>query len=274
MSVDFTIVIPTFRRPKELRDAISSVLAQTGATFELFVVDDCPDGSARSAVEAFADPRISYERNPHPTGGVPSVVRNLAWPRAKGTFIHFLDDDDMVPEGHYAAVKEAFAAHPEAGMVFGRIEPFGACPPKQLAHEKRFFARAARNAGSAAVWGSKWAFVSRMLFGWPLLVCSAGVIRRDCVERIGGFDPTIHLLEDTDFYVRVMREAGAVFVDRVTLKYRIGYPSLLHAPSLSPETLALLGQGRRLLLDKYKRERGALEYFFLSLFARTLLKVV
>ncbi len=274
MPVDFTVVIPTFRRPQELEEALSSVLKQTGATFEIFVVDDCPDGSAKAAVEALPDPRIHYEKNPNPTGGIPSVVRNLAWPRGQGRFIHFLDDDDIVPEGHYAAVKKAFEEHPQAGMVFGRIEPFGSCPPKQLAHEKRFFARAARNAFSSRFFGPKWAYVSRMLFGWPILVCSAGVVRRECVERIGGFDPAIRLLEDTDFFVRVMRDSGALFLDRVTLKYRIGYPSLLHAPSLAPPQLRLLGEGRRLLLEKYKRDRGALEYLFLALLARTVLRVI
>jgi hypothetical protein len=55
-------------------------------------------------------------------------VRNLGWPLTRGAFVHFLDDDDIVPGGHYAAVKAAFEQRSSVGLVFGRIEPFGVGP--------------------------------------------------------------------------------------------------------------------------------------------------
>src|SRR6266478_8027325 len=90
VSIDFSVVIPTYRRSVELAEAMASVLSQTDVTLEILVVDDCPQGSAREGVVGLNDGRVSYLRNPHPTGGVPSVVRNLAWPRTLGTFVHFL----------------------------------------------------------------------------------------------------------------------------------------------------------------------------------------
>jgi glycosyltransferase involved in cell wall biosynthesis len=42
--VDFSVVIPTFRRPIELIEAISSVLRQHDATIEILVIDDAPEG--------------------------------------------------------------------------------------------------------------------------------------------------------------------------------------------------------------------------------------
>ena len=224
-------MIPTYRRPGELAEAIASVVRQAGVTIEILVVDDCPNGSARDVVSRFNDPRVSYRMNPRPSGGVPSVVRNLGWPRAAGTFVHFLDDDDIVPDGHYAAAKTAFDANPGVGLVFGRIEPFGVCPDGQLQHERRYFTEAARRASACGRFGSRLAFTSGMLFGPPMLVCSAGIVRRTCVERIGGFDPEIRLMEDADFFLRLIRECGACFVDRVTLHYRIGSPSLMHSPN-------------------------------------------
>ena len=58
--------------------------------------------------------------------------------------------------------------------------------------------------------GPKLAFVGQMLFDLPLLVCSAGVVRRECIAGVGGFDPMILLMEDADIYVRVMRRYGAL----------------------------------------------------------------
>lgn len=270
MPVDFSVVIPTCRRNRELAEAIASVRAQEGVTVEILVVDDNPGGGAQPVVERFRDVGVRYQRNPHPTGGVPGVVRNLGWPQAQGRFVHFLDDDDIVPAGYYAAVMAAFAGRPDIGLVFGRIEPFGSGPDAQLQHERRYFARAARIAALCARFGPKGAFAGQMLFDLPLLVCSAGVVRRNCVAGVGGFDPTIRLMEDADFFVRVMRSYGAHFLDRPALHFRIGFPSLMHAPDPSAAQHLLEREGRRRMRAKYRRDYGALEFFTLALFTRAL----
>jgi glycosyltransferase involved in cell wall biosynthesis len=273
MLIDFSVVIPTFRRTDVLMEALASVLGQTGVALEVTVVDDCPDGSARDPVERLRDPRVTYIRNPHPTGGVPSTVRNLAWPQARGEFLHFLDDDDIVPDGLYAEVKRAFETHPKVGLVFGRIEPFGCCPEPQLRHEQRFFARAERAARACEWFGTKLAFAGRTLFDMPVLVCSAGVLRRACVEHVGGFDPEISMVEDSDLYARVMREYGALFLPRLSLRYRIGRVSMMHSPVRSEADVRRQRDGRRRMQEKYRQERGIFEFYALALFARTMLRM-
>src|ERR1700722_9681232 len=107
MSVGFLVVIPTYKRPDFLPDTIRSALDQTGVDVRVVVVDDCPEGTAKAQVEAFNDPRVIYLKNPQPTGGWPGKVRNCGFDYAQanhiaGEFVHFLDDDDIVPQGHYA----------------------------------------------------------------------------------------------------------------------------------------------------------------------------
>jgi glycosyltransferase involved in cell wall biosynthesis len=271
---DFSVIIPTYRRPRELAEAVGSVLGQSGATIEIIVVDDSPEGSAREVVEAIRDARVTFLKNTSPTGGIPSAVRNLGWPRAKGNFVHFLDDDDIVPDGHYRAVKDAFSAHPQVGMVFGRAEPFGNCPIAQLEHEQLYFADAAQRSLSCQRFGSKLAFVGRMLFGDALLVCSASVVRREILERLGGYDPGIRLMEDADFHVRAMREFGVYFMNRVAVRYRIGNPSLMHSPNPDELQLEMQRDGHRKMKAKYRKQRGALEFYVLALFTRTVLRVL
>jgi GT2 family glycosyltransferase len=274
MALDFSVVIPTFRRPRKLLESISSVVNQRGTTVEVFVVDDSPEGSAEEAVKSLGDPRVKYLKNPHPTGGVPSVVRNLGWPLANGTFLHFLADDDIVVEGHYTAVKAAFKKYPAVGLVFGRIEPFGSGPASQLVHERRYFDEAARKAAVSERFGSRWGFTARMLFDMALLVCSASVVRRRCVAPLGGFDPAIRLMEDADFHVRVMREFGAHFLNQTAIRYRIGSPSLMHSPNPTKAQLQEEFEGRRRMQAKYRNERGPLEFYALALFTRSVLKIL
>jgi glycosyltransferase involved in cell wall biosynthesis len=114
MSVEISVIIPTFRRPAELREAVQSVLSQPNVDLEIIVVDDSPEGSAREVIEEINDPRVTYLKNPQPTGGMVSKVRNLAWPKAQGAYIHFLDDDDVVPQGHYDAIKRHFQRIPKS----------------------------------------------------------------------------------------------------------------------------------------------------------------
>jgi glycosyltransferase involved in cell wall biosynthesis len=272
MSIDVSVIIPTFRRPRELVEAISSALQDPNVTVEIIVVDDSPEGSAEEAVKSLGDPRIRYIKNPNPSRGVPGVVRNIGWPLARGRFLHFLDDDDIVAEGHYQAVKSAFANNPGVGLVFGRIEPFGSGPADQLNHERRYFADSARKAASSGRFGSRFAFTARMLFGSALLVCSSSVIRRECMERLGGFDPSIRFIEDADYHVRAMRECGVRYLDQTAIRYRIGSPSIMHSPNPTEEQR----QGERLahkqMQTKYLKARGALEYYALALFSRTILK--
>jgi GT2 family glycosyltransferase len=218
-------------RPCSARRSVACA-RKKGAEVEVIVVDDSPEGSAAGVAGEFTD-SLQYLKNPQPTGGFPSVVRNLGWPLARGQFVHFLDDDDLVPEGHYAAAIAAFEAHPDVGVVFGRIEPFGDAPDTQMRRERAFFRGAARRAAICSRLGPRLGFAAGMIFNQTLLVCGAALTRRDCVQRLGGFDPEIRLGEDVDFFGRAMREFGACFLDRATLHYRIGSPSLMHAPVLS-----------------------------------------
>jgi glycosyltransferase involved in cell wall biosynthesis len=274
MPVEFSTIIPTFRRLEQLKDTLASVLSQDSVEVEIIVVDDCPEHSAREVVSRLQDPRVIYLANPEPTGGKPSKVRNLGWPLAKGAFIHFLDDDDLVSEGHYAAVRNAFLARSNIGMVFGRVEPFGCGPIPQLQHERGYFTDAARNAARCGRFGRRWAFVGRMLFDNVLLVCSASVLRRECVSSLGGFDPDIRLMEDADFHVRVMRRFGAAFLDRVAVRYRIGAPSLMHSPCPTEAQLEAQRLGHRQMVYKYRQEHGSVEFYGLKLMTRTIWKFV
>jgi glycosyltransferase involved in cell wall biosynthesis len=267
---DFSVVIPTYRRADELAEAIASVRSQAGVTWEILVVDDSPEGGAAVVLERFRDARITYLRNSHPTGGRPSVVRNLAWPLAVGRFVHFLDDDDIVPSGYYEAVVSAFTRCPGIGLVFGRIEPFGSGPQDQLHHERQFFARAARRAAVCSAFGRNRAFAGQMLFDLPILVCSASVVRREYLAGVEGFDPGIRLMEDADFHARVMRKYGALFLDRPAVRYRIGFPSLMHSPNPPASQLLEQREGRRRMQAKYRKEYGSFEFYALALATRML----
>jgi glycosyltransferase involved in cell wall biosynthesis len=265
-----SVIAPTFRRPLELQEMLESVLCQNEVDLEVIVVDDSPERSAECVVSSLNDPRIQYKVNPQPSGGRPSMVRNLGIPLAKGRYIHFLDDDDKAPLGHYAAMVEAFEAHPSVGVIYGRVQPFGEDSEK-LGEEFAFFDGAARRAITAQRLGGKWVTSARLSFGRTLLVCGAAMIRRECVDALGGFNPDLRIAEDVDFYARGIRAFGGLFTERVTLQYRIWENSIMHGTALDH---AEVRDCYRRIHAGYRSRHGTLDYITASFLCRTLFRVI
>ncbi|MDP8915909.1 MAG: glycosyltransferase family 2 protein [Pseudomonadota bacterium] len=119
-----SIVIPTLRRPQSLERALRSVLAQTDAADalgEILVVDNSPEGSARSVVaklegEAWAPLRYLHE----PCPGV-ATARNAGVREASGELIAFIDDDQEAPNGWLAALLRTHLAC-RADVTFGPVQ--------------------------------------------------------------------------------------------------------------------------------------------------------
>ena len=264
-----SVVTPTFRRPQPLAEAVQSVVGQSGHPLEMLVLDDSPEGSARATVEALGDPRVRYIHREHPTGGVPARVRNEGWQQAKGKYVHFLDDDDRLAPGALAALVEALEQHPERGVAFGIVEPFGD-DAQVLADQRAYFIDATRRARLAQKTGSRRWMVANMLFKPTVLVNSVCMIRRELIEPVGGYDETLEVFEDVDFYLRAIRRYGAVFVDRVILQYRTGAPSIMH--NLKDQRRA--DDCYQRMQQRYRREQGPLEFVTLKLFSRTILSVL
>jgi Glycosyl transferase family 2 len=88
-----SILIPAFR-PTWLDLAIASALAQTVGTFELLISDDSTGQEVQSVVSKWRDPRIRYMRNPR--RGQPGSNRDNLIAEARGKYIKFLFDDDLL----------------------------------------------------------------------------------------------------------------------------------------------------------------------------------
>jgi succinoglycan biosynthesis protein ExoM len=118
--MNISIVIPTFRRPDGLRRALESAIAQSRQPDEIVVVDNDPDGSARTMVataKAIAKCDVVYVHEPRP--GV-SNARNAGFGAARGRFIAFLDDDEIANVYWLAALMETARAL-DADVVFGPL---------------------------------------------------------------------------------------------------------------------------------------------------------
>jgi glycosyltransferase involved in cell wall biosynthesis len=264
---DVSVVIPTYKRPRLLLEAVNSVLAQTDVAVEVFVLDDCPEHSAKTAISEITDPRVNYVPQPKPSGGLPAIVRNAGFELTTAPIVHFLDDDDRVAPGGYRAALSHFAEYPDVGVVFGRVEPFGDSAA-DVQKEKAFFLDGARRARLAMKTRSRRWMVANMLFHDTPLVNSACMIRRPCFIAVGGYDPTLKVVEDVEFYIRAIRTCGFAFMDEVFLQYRFQGDSLMH----HPEHVGLSVAAYKIIYQNYRQRFGGAELLAIKLFARTILR--
>jgi glycosyltransferase involved in cell wall biosynthesis len=111
-----SVIVPTCRRPQLLDAALSSLRAVEGpdAELELIVVDNADDRETEAVAGRFG------ARYLHCAVPGPGAPRNVGLLAATGTYIAFLDDDDVWLPGHLRPHVEAFAADPDLRMVVGQ----------------------------------------------------------------------------------------------------------------------------------------------------------
>jgi hypothetical protein len=109
-------LIPVYNRAGMLREAVSSVLAQSYHPVEVIIVDDgSTDDTARVADElASGEVRVIHQAN----GGA-GAAREAARRVAHGEFIQHLDSDDLLLPRKFEWQVAGLRAHPECGVSYG-----------------------------------------------------------------------------------------------------------------------------------------------------------
>jgi glycosyltransferase involved in cell wall biosynthesis len=117
-----SVVLIFFNESRFVQDAIKSVLTQSCTDWELLLVDDAStDGSGAIALRyANEHPtRIRYLTHECHANRGPSASRNLGIRHGQGTFLAFLDGDDVWLPNKLTEQLAIMTAEPDAAMLFG-----------------------------------------------------------------------------------------------------------------------------------------------------------
>jgi glycosyltransferase involved in cell wall biosynthesis len=137
--MDTTIIITTYRRTAMLAELIEVLKPQlANPRVETIVIDNCPDASARPTVESAACELIRYVHEPR--SGIVNA-RNRGVAEARGTYLIFVDDDEVPAVGWLDAW--LMQADGSTDLAFGRIVPrlLGPCPPALAGQINRAYSR-------------------------------------------------------------------------------------------------------------------------------------
>ncbi|MBX2962395.1 MAG: glycosyltransferase [Cyclobacteriaceae bacterium] len=98
----YSVVVPVYNRPDELRELLQSLTEQSVKNFEVIVVEDGSTNRSDGVVDSFRDKlHIEYIYKPN-TGPGPS--RNLGFSRAKGDYFVVFDSDCIIPSAYFEEV--------------------------------------------------------------------------------------------------------------------------------------------------------------------------
>lgn len=201
-----TVVIPTYKRPEDLKRAIESVLNQKYNNIEIKVVDDNnPDTLERKETQALMEQfkdndRVEYLQHERNKGG--SAARNTGWRKAKGEYITFLDDDDEIsPNKIYKQVECLEKLDQTWGACYTAykiVKPNGGY---QISSENR--------SGSLYVEA-----LMRTLF---MGSGSNLFLRKSVVDEINGYDESFVRNQDIEFMARALENYKLAYIDEQLL---------------------------------------------------------
>lgn len=227
----FTVVMPCFNGAAYLEAALRSALAQTYPAVEILVIDDGSSDDSRAIAESFA-PRVVCLGQSHQG---PSAARNLGAERARGSFVAFLDADDLwLPDKleRQARLIQAAPRDRPLGLVYTGLH--------RLYPDGRLVETRARPPGFT---------VDRLRFECPILPST--VVARTEIVRRERWSADFGSSEDWDFFYRLSRRCRFGFIEDSTTHYR------QHPASLSTrDWRAVLDNARRVSATIERDARG------------------
>jgi glycosyltransferase involved in cell wall biosynthesis len=221
-----SVIIPTFNSGKYIHHAIESVVGQTYDNIEIVVVDD---GSTDNTVElvqrSLEQSKQKWQLLRLGTNKGPSAARNAGYQAASGSWIQFLDSDDLLmPRKIETEMAVAANETQHAAVVYspwswgflqgGQIEFFGPV--------RRPFI-----AGKPSI---------MCMVGGCRSLLGASLVRRSALSEVGGFDEGLRFWECEEVNVRLSRVGPLV-------------PSATESPQylwrLRPDEIYIGGPGSR-----------------------------
>ena len=197
-----SVVIPAYNAECTILETIASIQKQTFSDFEIILINDGSTDRTLEILQTVRDERLkifSYEN-----GGLP-VARNRGISHSTGEFIAFIDADDLWTPDKLELQLAALQQYPEAGVAYSWTYFKFDKEEYSYADNSTFFE------------GNVYADLLIRNF---LHNGSNPLIRKEAIESVGLFDPTLKSCEDWDYYLRLAAIWSFVLVPKPQIIYR------------------------------------------------------
>ena len=200
MSKLVSIVLPVYNGAQFLRESIDSILNQTYTNWELLILDDCSADETPSISKEYAekDSRICYYRN-EKNLRLPGNL-NRGFSLAKGDYLTWTSDDNRFRPTALERMVNVLEADASTDLVYASY---------QVIDERGTELQVLRADpdGKDHILGSN-------------VVGACFLYTRKVYEQVGDYDVDLMLVEDFDYWQRVMMTFNAAPIEEVLYDYR------------------------------------------------------
>ena len=207
-----SVVIPCYNYGHFLEDALASVLDdQTGVDVRALIIDDAStDDSAEVAHRLAArDSRIEVVVHPTNKGHIATYNEGLLeW--AEGDYCALMSADDRLTPGALQRAADLLDAHPSVGFVYGNVIWFRDDLPLPAARTR---------VRGWSVWSGKSWLERRFRHAQSGISSPEVVVRTSVQKRVGGYDPRLPHLGDTQMWLRLAANSDVGYLRGVDQAY-------------------------------------------------------
>jgi glycosyltransferase involved in cell wall biosynthesis len=208
-----SVLLPAYNCRRYLDEALSSILQQTFADFELIAVDDGSTDGSLEILNRYAKQDARLRIISRPNTGIAGAL-NDAIAAARGEFFARMDGDDISMPQRFEKQVQFLREHPNVVLLGSRvrlIDPFGIPlyeTTHNLDHDK---------------------IEKEMLdgVGWAVVHPSA-MMRAAAVRTAGGYKSERVPTEDLDLFLRMTEIGKAANLPDILLQYRQHHASANH----------------------------------------------
>ncbi len=231
-----TVITPVFNTPVErLEEAIESVLAQAYENWELMLVDDgSTDAELLRALPALAarDRRITLKTLGKHEGI--SAASNQGIELAHGEWVTFLDHDDVIEPDALFHIVKFLQTYPDADLIYSDED------------------KLADGGFEAPLFKPDWSPDFLLSYNY---IGHLTAVRRDIVQKVGGFRSRFDSAQDYDLFLRVIEQTKRIYhIPRILYHWRRSETSSAISVRQKPEQL----ESSRLAIEDHLKRRGEL----------------
>jgi len=201
-----SVIVRTKDRPGLLANALQSVAQQTYANLEIVLVND--GGQDVRDLAAAVSGGLPVTHVHHDVSRGRAAAANSGLKAAKGLYLNFLDDDDVLYPGHIQTLMRHLLARNESVAYSSVVSAYFSGPAERP-----------ENCVNRVVHHNIDFDPERLLFQNYIPIMSV-LFHRDVLSRVDGLSTDLDLFEDWDFWIRASRHFTFYHVDEVTAEYR------------------------------------------------------
>ena len=219
-----------------IREAIESILAQTYTEWELILVDDGSTDASREIAQQYAADnkgKIYYvDHDGHANLGM-SQSRNLGIQHARGSYIAYLDGDDIWLEDKLEEQVQLARENPEAIMVYGPLRRWYSWtgnPGDELMEDLYGVGKDQVHPYADSVMQPP--VLMKMILEDIYYIPGGILIKKEAYNTLGGYEPQFRgMYEDAVFLSKVLLKYPIYVSSKWWYKYRMHPDSCTHQSS-------------------------------------------